>query len=223
MGEWMYRYKFSWPRHLLGEWSASRPCLFNPWGKARGTHWMGGWVGLRAGLDDMEKRKFFTLTGLELRPLGRSARSQSLYRLRYPGSCNLVVRWQNLLAWYLHHSFMTRLVLMLRDTWIWSSGSGDCEGLLSFNAMYFGERPQLRRNIWPPSSGSRSKPRKKPAEAGNYMFSETSRFLRSSAALQLRRPHSLCPNFCLLFLFYRCYITSWCDWWLTHGKLTSQN
>jgi hypothetical protein len=37
----------------------------------------------RAGLDDMEKGKFFTLKGLELPPthLGRPARSQSLYRL----------------------------------------------------------------------------------------------------------------------------------------------
>jgi hypothetical protein len=35
----------------------------------------------RAGLDDMEKRKFLTLLGLELRPLGRPARSQSLSRL----------------------------------------------------------------------------------------------------------------------------------------------
>jgi hypothetical protein len=40
----------------------------------------------RAGPDDVEKRKFLTLPGLELRPLGRPARSQSLYRLRYPGS-----------------------------------------------------------------------------------------------------------------------------------------
>jgi hypothetical protein len=37
----------------------------------------------RAGLDDMEKRKFLTLPGLELRPFGRPARSQSLYWLRY--------------------------------------------------------------------------------------------------------------------------------------------
>jgi hypothetical protein len=36
----------------------------------------------RAGLDDMEKRQLLTLPGLELRSLG----SQSLYRLRYPGS-----------------------------------------------------------------------------------------------------------------------------------------
>jgi hypothetical protein len=44
------------------------------------------WVDPRSGLDDVEKRKFLTLPGLELRPLGRPARSQSLYRLRYPGS-----------------------------------------------------------------------------------------------------------------------------------------
>jgi hypothetical protein len=40
----------------------------------------------RAGLDDVEKRKFLPPPGLKLRPLGRPARSQSLYRLRYPGS-----------------------------------------------------------------------------------------------------------------------------------------
>jgi hypothetical protein len=40
----------------------------------------------RAGLEDVEKRKFLIIPGLELRPLGLPARSQSLYRLRYPGS-----------------------------------------------------------------------------------------------------------------------------------------
>jgi hypothetical protein len=54
--------------------------------RAPGTHWIGGWVVPRAGLDELEKRKFLTLPGLELRPLGLPARSQSLYRLRYPGS-----------------------------------------------------------------------------------------------------------------------------------------
>jgi hypothetical protein len=33
-------------------------------------------VGLRAGLDDMEKKKFLILPGLELRPLGCSGRNQ---------------------------------------------------------------------------------------------------------------------------------------------------
>jgi hypothetical protein len=71
-----------------GEWSASRPGRFTPRERAPGTHWIGGWVDPRAGVDDVEKRKFFTLPGLELQPLGRPARSQSLYRLRYPGSPN---------------------------------------------------------------------------------------------------------------------------------------
>jgi hypothetical protein len=39
-------------------------------------------VGPIASLDDLEKRKFLTLTELELRPLGRPDCSQSLYRLR---------------------------------------------------------------------------------------------------------------------------------------------
>jgi hypothetical protein len=38
------------------------------------------------GLDAVERRKFLTPPGLELRPLGRPTRSQSLYRLRYPRS-----------------------------------------------------------------------------------------------------------------------------------------
>jgi hypothetical protein len=53
-----------------GEWSASRPDRFTP--GERG--WIGGWVDPRAGLDDV-KKKFMTLPGLELRPLGRPARS----------------------------------------------------------------------------------------------------------------------------------------------------
>jgi hypothetical protein len=61
------------------EWSASRPAHFTP-----STHWIGDWVDLRAGLDDFEKRKFLTLPGRKLGPLGRPACRQSLYRLRYP-------------------------------------------------------------------------------------------------------------------------------------------
>jgi hypothetical protein len=59
-----------------GEWSASRPGRFTPGvSLAPGAHWIGGWVDLRAGLDDLEKRKFLTLQGLELRPFGRVVRS----------------------------------------------------------------------------------------------------------------------------------------------------
>jgi hypothetical protein len=62
------------------------PLPLYPRGKSPGTHWIGGWVDPRADMDDMEKYKFLPQPGLELRPLGRLARSHSLYRLRYPGS-----------------------------------------------------------------------------------------------------------------------------------------
>jgi hypothetical protein len=38
-----------------GEWSASRPGRFTTGERAPGTHWIGGWVGPRTGLDDVEK------------------------------------------------------------------------------------------------------------------------------------------------------------------------
>jgi hypothetical protein len=76
---------------LGGEWSASRPGRFTPRERAPGTHWIGGWVCPRASLANVEKRKFFTLPGLELRPLGCPARRQSLYRLRYPGFPNRAI------------------------------------------------------------------------------------------------------------------------------------
>jgi hypothetical protein len=41
---------------------------FTPRERAPGTHWIGGWVGPRAGLDYEEKTKFLILPGLELRP-----------------------------------------------------------------------------------------------------------------------------------------------------------
>jgi hypothetical protein len=37
----------------------------------------------RTGLDNLKKRKFLALPGLEMRPLSRPTRSQLLYRLLY--------------------------------------------------------------------------------------------------------------------------------------------
>jgi hypothetical protein len=54
-----------------GEWSASRPGRFTHGETAPVNNWIGGWVGPRTGLDDVEKRKFLLLLGLELRHLGR--------------------------------------------------------------------------------------------------------------------------------------------------------
>jgi hypothetical protein len=75
-----------------GVWSTSRPCRFTPVERAPGTHWIGGWVNPRAGLDYVEKRKFLALPGLKLRPLGCPAHSQSLYLLRCAGSTSKLSR-----------------------------------------------------------------------------------------------------------------------------------
>jgi hypothetical protein len=40
-----------------GGWSASHPGCFTPREIAPGTHWIGGWVGPRASLDTVVKRK----------------------------------------------------------------------------------------------------------------------------------------------------------------------
>jgi hypothetical protein len=74
-----------------GEWSASRPGRFTYRERAPGTHWIRGWVAPRGSLDEMEKGKFLTPPTLELRPLGRPARSQSLYRVSYRGSLVVLV------------------------------------------------------------------------------------------------------------------------------------
>jgi hypothetical protein len=44
-----------------------------------------------AGFDEVEKRTFLTLPELEPQLLGRPARTQTLYRLRYHGSLKRVV------------------------------------------------------------------------------------------------------------------------------------
>jgi len=41
-----------------GEWSTSSPGCFTP-RKNSSTHWIGGWVGLRASLDILEKWKIY--------------------------------------------------------------------------------------------------------------------------------------------------------------------
>jgi hypothetical protein len=83
----MYKFTFFLTSALVGgECSASRPSHFTPGERAPGTHWIGGLVGPRADVDDVGKRKFLTILGFELLPFRGPSRSQSLYRLRYPGS-----------------------------------------------------------------------------------------------------------------------------------------
>jgi hypothetical protein len=44
-----------------GEWSATRPDRFTPEEIALGTAWIGGWVGPRTVLDEVERRKICSL------------------------------------------------------------------------------------------------------------------------------------------------------------------
>jgi hypothetical protein len=64
---------------VSGEWSVSRRDRFTTGERAPGARWMGSWMGPRTSLDNVERRKTLPLSGLELRPLGHPARSQSLY------------------------------------------------------------------------------------------------------------------------------------------------
>jgi hypothetical protein len=66
------------------EWLASRPGRFTTEERAPRTHWIGGRVGPRTGVDDMEKIP--ALTGTRTPTPRSSSPSQSLYRLSYRGS-----------------------------------------------------------------------------------------------------------------------------------------
>jgi hypothetical protein len=59
----MYRSMFYYPRHYLNvDGQLHAPAALPPGKDPLVTHW----VGLRAALDDVEKRKFLILPGLEL-------------------------------------------------------------------------------------------------------------------------------------------------------------
>jgi hypothetical protein len=51
----VYTHVFLTSALVRGEWAASRPGRFTPGERAPGTHWIGGWVGSRAGMDDVKK------------------------------------------------------------------------------------------------------------------------------------------------------------------------
>jgi hypothetical protein len=58
LGEWRYITTHPLTSALDGgEWSASCPGRFTPRERTPDTHWIGGWVGLRAGLVTVVKRK----------------------------------------------------------------------------------------------------------------------------------------------------------------------
>jgi hypothetical protein len=76
MGEWIYRSTFlGVDTRLEVSDQIYSPAALPPGKEPLGTQWIGGWVELGAGLDDVEKRKSLMLPGVELRPLGSPARS----------------------------------------------------------------------------------------------------------------------------------------------------
>jgi hypothetical protein len=85
------------------------------WGEdATGTHWTEGWVGPTTAMDDAERRKFLTLSGLELRPLGRPARSLSLSQLQElvsGGEGNKLTLYTSYYGIYVQYWTMTALYL----------------------------------------------------------------------------------------------------------------
>jgi hypothetical protein len=81
MEEWKYSSTILFTSAIdEGEGSASRSGRFTCGERTSGTHWIGDWVGARAGLDAV-KRKISCLCR-ESNP-GCAARGPSLYRLNY--------------------------------------------------------------------------------------------------------------------------------------------
>jgi hypothetical protein len=76
------------------EWSASPPGRFTPRERARGTHWIGGWVGPRAVLDVVVKRKIPSLRR-ESNP--RTPIIQPLHYFSNAGKTNLLIPWSGVL------------------------------------------------------------------------------------------------------------------------------
>jgi hypothetical protein len=82
--------------------------------KASDTHWTGGYVDTRVSLDDVEKRNFLIIPGLELQPVGRPARypvavptalSRLLVHSRYNSNIKHGIN-DKLYTWKLHFSVL---------------------------------------------------------------------------------------------------------------------
>jgi hypothetical protein len=85
----------------------------------------------------LEKWKFLTLPGLELRPLGRPARSQSLYRLSYPGSGSSIISLIFLESFGVHLRDVRMYCLISLEHWDCAFESHSGLGYMStFSCIY---------------------------------------------------------------------------------------
>jgi len=85
-----------------GEWSVTCPGSFTPRERAPGTHWIGGWVVPRAGLDAMVKRKIPS-SCRDLNPHSSSPQPSAIL-VSYPGSGRY---WRK--RWEYNGSYITYL------------------------------------------------------------------------------------------------------------------
>jgi hypothetical protein len=91
----------AFPTLALGgsEWSASWPNHFIPGKRFPGTHWIGNWVGPRASLDTVEKRKISSLPGIKPQIFGHPAHSLSLQWLSYPRVLSVLLEDMMMALW----------------------------------------------------------------------------------------------------------------------------
>jgi hypothetical protein len=114
--EWRYSSTHSLTSTLDGgEWSASRPGRFTPKERAPGTHWIGGWVGLRAGLDAVVKGKIPS-PSRESNP--RTPIIQTFIILILMATVGIVPETFQILSCYESHYKSGRLS---NEVWLWSS------------------------------------------------------------------------------------------------------
>jgi hypothetical protein len=72
--------------------------LYPPGKRTPSTHWTGGWVGLKAGLNKEVKGKILLpLPGIEPRSPGYPACSQTLYWLSYPEVAYTLFKFQRVM------------------------------------------------------------------------------------------------------------------------------
>jgi hypothetical protein len=100
----IYLHTFFYLGTRWGEWSASCPGHFTPRERAPGIHWIGGWVGLRAGPDMVVKRTIFS-PYQDWNPLVHPAHSPALYHRAIPAPAFILRLILNI---YIHRLYMSR-------------------------------------------------------------------------------------------------------------------
>jgi hypothetical protein len=123
-----------WASALVeGEWPVSPSGRFIPWEIAPCNHWIGGWVSLRTGLDDVKKRKILPLSGLELRSLVRPARYYSDCTMNFIFDIITCVKFW--LPGFLYNPYIVTL------TYLW-------EGTPWVGSLTESQVPSLQRDLW---------------------------------------------------------------------------